>query len=90
MTKLRRAEEFLDDGAMLKMTLMYRGREMEHKELGFEVVKRAVADLAHVANADSPPKLVGRNITLTMSPLPANKRKLKYNTVVGEDEDDEE
>ncbi len=90
MTKLRRAEEFLDDGAKLKMTLMFRGREMEHKDLGFDVVNRAVKDLAHVANADSPPKLVGRNITLTMSPLPANKRKLKYNMHVGEDEDEEE
>lgn len=90
MTKLRRGEEFLDDGSKLKMTLMFRGREMEHKELGFDVIKRAVADLAHVATPDAPAKLVGRNITLTMSPLPANKRKLKYNVAVGEDEDEGE
>ncbi|MEM8549234.1 MAG: translation initiation factor IF-3 [Verrucomicrobiota bacterium] len=87
MTKLRRAEAFLDDGSKLKMTLMFRGREMEHTELGFEVIKRAVEDLAHIATADAQAKLVGRNITLTMSPLPANKRKLKYNIGVPEDEE---
>lgn len=89
MTKLRRGEEFLDHGNKLKMTLMFRGREMEHKELGFDVIKRAVEDLSHVATPDAPAKLVGRNITLTMSPLPANKRKLKYNVAVGDDEDAE-
>ncbi|MEM9227642.1 MAG: translation initiation factor IF-3 [Verrucomicrobiota bacterium] len=87
MTKLRRAEAFLDDGSKLKMTLMFRGREMEHTELGFEVIKRAVGDLAHIATPDAQAKLVGRNITLTMSPLPANKRKLKYNIGVPEDEE---
>ena len=90
MTKIKRGEQFLAKGSKLKMTLMFRGREMEHKDLGFDVIKRAVEDLAHIANADAPAKLVGRNITLTMSPLPANKRKLKYNaTISDEDEDDD-
>ncbi len=80
MTKLRHAEDFLDKGNKLKITLMFRGREMEHKQLGFEVVKRAIEDLEHMAKADSEPRLVGRNITLTMSPHPANKRKRKFKT----------
>lgn len=90
MTKIKRGEQFLAKGSKLKMTLMFRGREMEHKDLGFDVIKRAVEDLAHIATADAPAKLVGRNITLTMSPLPANKRKLKYNAHIDEDMDEED
>ncbi|WP_309384951.1 translation initiation factor IF-3 [Cerasicoccus frondis] len=91
MTKLRRAEEFLDHGSKLKITLMFRGREMQHQDLGFEVVNRAIKDLAHIGQSDSPPKLVGRNITTTMSPLPSNKKQpLKYSHHHGEDPDEEE
>lgn len=80
VTKLRRAEEFLSHGFKLKITLMFRGREMQHQDLGFVVVKRAIEDLSHIGTADNTPKLVGRNITTTMSPLPASKRKeLKFN-----------
>lgn len=78
ITKLRHAEEFLDKGSKVKVSLMFRGREMEHKEIGFDVVNRAVKDLDHIAQPDTPPRLVGRNITMIMSPLPANKKKLKY------------
>ncbi|WP_269539792.1 translation initiation factor IF-3 [Cerasicoccus fimbriatus] len=89
MTKLRRAEEFLDHGSKLKITLMFRGREMQHQDLGFVVVKRAIEDLSHIGHLDSPPKLVGRNITTTMSPLPANKKQpLKYSHHHGEDPDE--
>ena len=79
MVKLRRAEEFLDKGNKVKLTLTFRGREMEHPELGFEVVKRAVKDLDHIGSNESEPRRAGRNITLIVAPLPANKRQLKYN-----------
>lgn len=79
MTKLRHAEEFLFEGNKVKLTLFFKGRELEHKELGFETVKRALADLAHVGLPDQQPRLMGRNITLMLSPLPPNKRKWKYN-----------
>jgi len=78
-TKLRRGEEFLYKGNKLKLTLMFRGRENEHKELGVEVLKRAIVDLAHVGSADALPRISGRMVNLTMSPLPQAKRKLKYN-----------
>ena len=87
ITKLRHAEEFLFEGNKVKMTLFFKGRELEHKDLGFETVKRALADLAHVGVADQPPRLFGRNISLTLSPLPPNKRKLIYN-LRGVDEQD--
>lgn len=76
-TKLRRAEEFLDKGNKVKLTLSFRGRELEHKELGYDVIQRAVQELAHIGVSESQPRQIGRNITLVLAPLPANKRKLK-------------
>jgi translation initiation factor IF-3 len=78
MTKLRHAEEFLDHGNKVKLTLTFRGREMAHTAVGFETITRAVNDLNHVGHPDNEPKLMGRNIIIMMSPLPANKRKRKY------------
>ena len=71
-------------GFKVKITCMFRGREMEHQDLGFDVIRRAVADLQHIGTSDSEPRMAGRNITLIMAPLPPNKRKLKYNEPPGE------
>jgi translation initiation factor IF-3 len=78
MTKLRRAEEFLSHGAKVKLRLKFRGREMAHTEIGFDVMKRAIAELAGMGHADADPKLIGRNINVMLTALPANKRKLKF------------
>ncbi len=83
-TKMRNAEKFLFSGNKLKITMMLRGREMEFKDVAFDIVKRAIADLAHMGHADSEPKLMGRNISLTVSPVPQKNRKLKYS---GEDDE---
>ncbi len=77
-TKLRHAEEFLDHGNKVKMRLKFRGREMAHTELGFDLMKRAVADLAGMGHPDADPKLIGRNIHVMLTPLPINKRKPKF------------
>lgn len=90
MTKLRLGEKFLFKGNKLKLSLMFRGREMEHQDLGIQVLQRAIDDLKHVGHADTEPKRAGRNVSLTMSPLPANKRKLVYNASVNVDEEDED
>ncbi len=79
MTKLRHAEEFLFHGNKVKLTLTFRGREMAHTEIGYETMRRAVLELGHVGHPDNEPKLVGRNIIVMMTPVPANKRKMKYN-----------
>jgi translation initiation factor IF-3 len=77
-TKLRHAEAFLDHGNKVKMRLKFRGREMAHTELGFAVMKRAVADLVNMGHPDADPKLIGRNIHVMLTPLPPNKRKPKF------------
>lgn len=78
VTKLRRAEEFLDKGNKLKLLLQFRGRENAHKELGVELMLRVKEDLATMGHVDMEPKLVGRAVNMTMSPLPAQKRKRKF------------
>ena len=89
MTKMRHAEEFLFHGNKVKLTLSFRGREMAHTAIGFETIKRAVADLGHIAHPDNEARLMGRNIIVMMSPLPANKRKLKFNEDKGQRPDSE-
>ena len=93
VTKLRRSEKFLHQGNKLKITLMFRGREMEHIDIGMDLVNRAIEDLSGVGRPDDAPKLNGRFIIVSMSPLPQNKRVLKYNSVEEaqtEEEDDSE
>jgi len=78
LTKIRHAEDFLDKGNKVKIQLQFRGREMAHKELGMDVVQRVRSDLSGMAHVDMDPKLVGRAIGMTLSPLPANKRHRKF------------
>lgn len=94
ITKVRRAEQFLNKGNKVKLTLTFRGREMSHTETGFETMKRAIADLETMGHAENEARLIGRNINVMVSPLPANKRKLKFTQPdepdIEEEEEDEE
>lgn len=90
VTKLRRAESFLDHGNKVKLTLQFRGRENEHKQLGVERVKMAADELTGVSTADSDPKLVGRQVTQILSPLPESQRNLKFNAPHHQPEDIED
>lgn len=77
-TKVRHAEEFLDEGNKVKLRLKFRGREMAHTEMGFDVMKRALAELETMGHPDAPPKLNGKQINVMLTPNPVNKRKPKY------------
>jgi len=78
MTKVRHAEGFLDEGSKVKLRLKFRGREMAHTEIGFEVIKRALGELSGMGHPDSDPRLMGKQINVMLTPHPANKRKAKY------------
>jgi translation initiation factor IF-3 len=78
MTKVRRAEEFLDKGYKLKIHLQFRGREMAHQELGMGLMHRVKADLVTMAHVEMEPRLVGKSIGMTLSPLPVAKRKRRF------------
>ena len=92
-TKLRHAEEFLEKGNKLKIQLQFRGRENAHKDLGMAMMEKIRKDLETMAQVDMPPKLVGRAVGMTMSPLPAAKRKRRFariDTEYVEDSDEED
>jgi len=66
--KKRHAEEFLEKGHKLKVTLMFRGREMDHKELGTRMLKRLEEDLASLSFVERPAKFEGRFMVMYLSP----------------------
>jgi translation initiation factor IF-3 len=90
LTKIRHAEEFLDKGNKLKVGLQFRGREMAHQEIGRAVLQRVKEDLATMAHVDMEPKMAGRSLGMTLSPLPANKRKRRFTAPDEEYVEDEE
>lgn len=77
-TKIRRGEEFLDKGNKVKVQLQFRGREMAHQELGMGLMAKVKEDLNTMAQVEMEPKLMGKSINMTLSPLPANKRRRKF------------
>ena len=72
--KVNHAIEFLCEDMKVKVTLKFRGREMAHKEFGFQKIERFVKETAPWGHPDFAPKLVGKGIVLMISPLPRNKR----------------
>src|SRR4051794_14125042 len=92
LTKIRHGEQFLDKGNKVRVQLQFRGREMAHQEFGMQLMYKVRDDLATMAQVEMEPKAAGRNITMTLSPLPANKRKRRYsleNEEIEPDKDDE-
>ena len=81
--KLDHAVDFLCEEMKVKISLRFRGREMAHKDIGFQVVDRFIKACAAFGHPDSPPKLVGRGIVLMLSPLPRNKRAKNPRQVEG-------
>ena len=72
--KISHAVDFMCEDMKVKVVLKFRGREMAHTEFGFQVITKFVAAITPFGHPDFEPKLVGRSITLMISPLPRNKR----------------
>jgi translation initiation factor IF-3 len=66
--KKRRVIEFLDEGDKVKITMMFRGREVTHPELGERILKRLAADVVGIGGVETGPKLEGRNMTMQLTP----------------------
>jgi translation initiation factor IF-3 len=86
--KLTHAINFLCEDMKVKVALKFRGRENAHTEVGFEVIKKFIADIAPYGHPDFQPKLVGKAINLMISPLPRSKRAKNPHQVESEDEAD--
>ncbi len=78
LTKLRHSEAFLDKGNKVRVQLQFRGREMAHQEFGMQLMFKVRDDLATMAQVEMEPKAAGRNITMTLSPLPVARRKRRF------------
>ena len=79
-TKKKHVLRFLDAGNKVKITIMFRGREMAHPEQGLTILERLADDLKDVAVIESQPKMEGRNMHMLIAPLPsamAAKKKKK-------------
>lgn len=73
--KLRRAERFLTEGAKVKLSVMFRGREILHPELGRALLERAHEHLQQVGAVDKPPTMEGRFMNMILGPVAAQRRQ---------------
>jgi translation initiation factor IF-3 len=64
--KLRKIRSFLEDGHKVKIMAFFRGREMAHQELGYELLKRITESLSDVAVVDQTPQLAGKNLSIVV------------------------
>jgi translation initiation factor IF-3 len=67
-TKKGHVVRFLRQGAKVKVTIMFRGREMAHTDLGRKLLDQLAVDVAEIAKVDTAPKVDGRNMTMVLSP----------------------
>jgi translation initiation factor IF-3 len=78
LTKIRHGEEFLERGNKVRVQLQFRGREMAHQEFGMQLMEKVRDDLSGMSQVEMEPKITGRNVTMTLSPLPASRRKRRF------------
>ena len=66
--KTRHARTFLEEGNKVKLTMMFRGRQVAHPEIGRQVLERVLLALQDIAKIESDPKLEGRNMSMVVAP----------------------
>jgi translation initiation factor IF-3 len=74
-TKMKHVERFLEEGSKVKLTIMFRGREMAHPELGRRILEKVAERVAEIATVESAPKQDGRNMTMVLNPIRKPKAK---------------
>jgi translation initiation factor IF-3 len=67
-TKMKHVVRFLGEGNKVKLTIMFRGREMAHPELGLKILNKIAEDVAEIAVVESSPRQDGRNMTMVLHP----------------------
>ena len=70
--KFKNALRFIEDGDKVKVTIMFRGRELSHPELGREVLLKMAAELKDLVTVERDPKLEGKNMIMILSPKAHN------------------
>lgn len=66
-TKLNKIRKFIDNGQKVKITIMFRGRSLDHPELGLSIMEKLVDDLEYEADVVKSPNLEGRNMIMILT-----------------------
>ena len=67
--KLRRIREFLEEGAKVKLTVMFRGREITHPEIGVALLRSIAENVKDQAKLEAPPAMEGRRMNVVLNPV---------------------
>jgi translation initiation factor IF-3 len=73
--KVSKAREFLDDGDKVQFTMLFRGREMAHRELGLQLMRRIFDELVAFSKVEAEPRQLGRRMTMVLAPDRKGARK---------------
>ncbi len=73
-TKSGHVRRFLNDGAKVRASIMFRGREMSHTELGLRLLDRLADDMSDLATVEASPTVDGRNMVMVLAPAKAKSR----------------
>ena len=74
-TKTRRVEKFLAEGSKVKVTIMFRGREIQYPQLGRKILDEIAESISHVGRVEVYPEQEGRNMTMLLTPGKATRRQ---------------
>ena len=74
-TKTRRVEKFLEDGCKVKLTIMFRGREVQYPQLGQRILEKVASAVEHVGRVEFKPRRDGRNMVMVLAPLRSSASK---------------
>jgi translation initiation factor IF-3 len=66
--KMRSMKRFFDEGDKVKVTLRFRGRELSHQELGWQVLQRVKSDTEPMAKVEAEPRMEGRQMVMVLAP----------------------
>lgn len=72
--KVRHAREFIREGNKVKASVMFRGREITHTDIGRELLERFIAELTDVAKVDAPLRMEGKSLSVVLSPDKTKKK----------------
>ncbi|MBI5454331.1 MAG: translation initiation factor IF-3 [Deltaproteobacteria bacterium] len=75
--KIRNIRRFLGEGDKVKVSIIFKGREITHTDLGMSMLKRVAEEIKDIASVEAPPKLEGRNMSMLVAPLQSKQADIK-------------
>ncbi len=76
LIKMKRADKFIEQGHKVQFTMLFRGRERQHRDIAFEAMREIVEHFGEEVKIERPPKFEGRRMTMVLAPLkPVTKKK---------------